>query len=99
MEQDGRMEKSSHSPNPRCRCLRRWLSRRGVVHDISVEATVLSLIFQASEVEEEESEVPEESFTSTKEFKVNNSQFHQTHLPLEVRQGTCLGEQSRMLML
>ena len=92
MEQNGRMEKFSHFTHPCCLCLRRWLSRRGVVHYISVEATeVLSLIFQASEVEEEESEVPEESFTSTKEFKVNNSQFHQTHLPLEVRRGTCLG--------
>ena len=76
MVQDGWMEKPSHSPNPRCHCLRRWLSRRGVVHYISAEAlycqsTDLSLIFQASEVEEEETEVPEESFTSTKEFKVN----------------------------
>ena len=34
------------------------------------QSTVLSSIFQASEVEEEETEVPEESFTSTKEFKV-----------------------------
>ena len=70
------MEKSSHFTHSRCLCFRRWISRRGVVHHISVEATGSSLIFQASEVEEEESEVPEESFTSTKEFKVNKSQFH-----------------------
>ena len=31
-----------------------------------------SSIFQASEVDEEEAEVPEESFTSTKEFKVSH---------------------------
>ena len=36
------------------------------------QSTDLSSIFQASEVEEEETEVPEESFTSTKEFKVTH---------------------------
>ena len=43
-----------------------------VLFALSVDSFFLQ-IFQASEVEEEEAEVPEESFTSTKEFKVKKA--------------------------
>ena len=43
-----------------------------ISQNLFVSSRVASSTFQASEVDEEEAEVPEESFTSTKEFKVSH---------------------------
>ena len=71
VQRDGWMEKLHHSPTNLCLCLRLWPSRRGFIRIVSQHFFLQ--IFQASEVEEEEAEVPEESFTSTKEFKVKKA--------------------------
>ena len=75
LKSNGGMEKPGRSPSHLCLCFRLGLGGGGAFLDNStfvVSSRVASSTFQASEVDEEEAEVPEESFTSTKEFKVSH---------------------------